>query len=1072
MRVGGPIVVLLAAVLAMSPARAEVGFPRHPAPSPDGEQIAFSWQGDIWLVDADGGVARRLSAHPGYDRAPIWSPDGSLLAFTSDRTGSDDVFVMPTVGGAARRLTFYSGSDHAHDFTPDGEAILFTSSRDAHDGRRPGVYRVPVDGGTPVRALPATANAVASRDDGAIVFSRGGAGAPWWRRGYRGPANHDLWLHRPADGTVTRLHAFDAPELHPSWSGGLRGTVFLSEETGNHEVWILPDAGGPARRLTDLGEEGARFPRAARNADLVAFERGTGLWTLRPGAAATELTLDAPGDSPVGPLDHLDIDEVSEMAVSPDGEEIAVVFHGEIFIRRADPDAPELTRVTHSPGRDHELAWTPDSESLVFVSDRDGRRDLYEVRSTDPDMPRLVYARSHAVSRLTDTEVDEHSPAVSPDGERVAFVSARGDLEVMDVDGSGRRLLVSGHQAPRFDWSPDGRFLALEITDDDYNTDIHVVALEGPLSPDEGGPLNVTRHPDDETHPQWSPDGRKLAFAGTRSFDGDSDIYLAWLRQEDHEATARDLHDEEAMARFRPPPEHEPAPVEEGDEGEENDETDPDRDDPLPEVRIDPEYIHRRLHRISRFPGPETEVAVAEGGETIVFVASADGKRDLWRVRWDGEELERLTTGGTSPTDLEWNAKAKRLFYLSSGEVQSVQVSGKPEVERYAVRGRLAVDRLAERRQIFEEVWRTLDQHFYHPDRHGADWDRVRERAWPLARAAAHIQDFRDALRLMLGELNSSHQEIWDPPGEEGVPTGHLGIVPEPLPGGGVRVAEVLPEGPADRVRSRLQVGEVIEAVEGIALGPNHNLYERLVGTEGLTIRLTVRGVDGERREVDIRPTSRSSYRDHAHERDMRWRRELVDEWSNGRFGYVNLRHMGTATANQFERELYEVAHGKDGLVIDVRDNSGGWVTDVLLTSLTAPDHAVTIPRQGGPGYPADRRLYYAWTRPIVVLTSPETYSNGEIFAWAIQTSGRGQTLGEPTFGGVISTGQHWLLDRSRVRVPFRGWYVRRDGGATVNMEGTPFTPDVVMAREPDAYFRRIDPQLQAAVEVLAREPR
>jgi tricorn protease len=230
----------------------------------------------------------------------------------------------------------------------------------------------------------------------------------------------------------------------------------------------------------------------------------------------------------------------------------------------------------------------------------------------------------------------------------------------------------------------------------------------------------------------------------------------------------------------------------------------------------------------------------------------------------------------------------------------------------------------------------------------------------------------------------------------------------------------------------------------------------------------------GRERDVVIRPYSRGAYRLSVWERDQRAERARVEEQSNGRLGYINLRNMGSASIDQFEKELYAVANGKDGLVIDVRDNSGGWVTDILLHSLLAGDHAFTVPRGGGPGYPAPRRLIYAWTKPVIVLANASTFSNGEIFAWSIQTLGRGKVVGQETFGGVISTGGRRLLDGTWVRRPFRGWYVNRNGAhspeAAINMEAQGCVPDIPVEMPPDARANGRDPQLDRAVTELLHD--
>ncbi len=1035
-------------------ATANVRFPRHPAPSPDGRLIAFSWQGDIWTVPAEGGLARRLTAHPGYDAYPRWSPDGTRIAFTSDRTGNNDVFVIPVAGGESVQLTFHDGTDRAEAFTADGSGVLFSTYRELYEFRLSGIHVVPITGGTSVRALPSVADHVAVRDGGAIVFSRGATAGTWWRQGYDGPAARELWIHPGGDARVEPFQAARGQDTQPSWSSALGAVVFLSERDGTYNVWMAtgPDDAAP---LTRFDDDGVRFPRVSRGSDLIAFERDLDLWTLRPGGEPVPIEIHAPADAASPTAETLSVSRADELAVSPDGKEIAFVFRGDIYVRRAEADATAVTRLTRSPGRDHQISWLPDSRAIVFASDRDGQSDLHRIEAAI-DGERLVLSARFRITRLTSSPEEESRPRVSPSGDRIAYVRGLGDLVVADVDGGSPRVVSTNFQRPEFAWSPDGRWLAFTRTDDDFNTDIFVASVDDDAGPDDVVPINVTRHPDPEGSPIWSADGRKLAFAGKRRYDGDSDIWFVWLLEADDEKTSQDVLDE----ALREDDEPEAVSDEESAEDEE----------PSPRVEINFEDIHRRLRRVTSFPGDERSVVLADDGETFVFAARTGDDHTLWKVRWDGEKLERLAAFDDVPAGLVWSPENERAYFTTGGAIESVDLEGK--TESYRTRGRARIDLVAERRQIYEEAWRVLATGFYDADHHGTDWDRDRETYRRVAEAAAHPADFRDALRMLIGELNSSHTQIYDPPAEgPGVMTGHLGIVPDPLPDDRVRVAEVLPESPAARVSSRLEVGDVLVSIDDHELARGDNLYRWLEGTDERSILVGVER-DGERFDVRMRPESRSRYRDRVYERDVRASRARVEESSDGRLGYINLRNMGTASARQFERELYAVAHGKEGLVIDVRDNSGGWITDILLSSILAGDHAVTVAREGGPGYPTTRRLIYAWTKPIIVLINETTFSNGEIFARAVQTLGRGKLVGQPTFGGVISTSQVRLLDGSRVRRPNRGWYAKR--GSTLDemppMERNPCVPDVRVENAPDDAVAGRDPQLDRAVRELMAE--
>jgi len=255
--------------------------------------------------------------------------------------------------------------------------------------------------------------------------------------------------------------------------------------------------------------------------------------------------------------------------------------------------------------------------------------------------------------------------------------------------------------------------------------------------------------------------------------------------------------------------------------------------------------------------------------------------------------------------------------------------------------------------------------------------------------------------------------------------------------------------------------------VSGTPITPTTDIARLLDRTVDKPVWLEVAGADGTKREVTIRPIAFSAWRGLLYDEEIEARRARVRELSGGSIAYLHVAGMSEESLDLFERDLYAEAHGKDALVIDVRDNGGGWTTDLLLTSLMAPDHATTVARGGGPGYPSDRRLLYAWTRPIVVLCDEYSFSNAEIFSWSIRAMKRGPLVGQQTNGGVISTGGTGLLDGSYLRLPFRTWYSRLDGS---EMEGTGCLPDVPVADLPGDLARGVDAQLERAVEEARKQ--
>ncbi len=1056
------IVVAISVILCSAASAVEAPLPRHPAPSPDGTQIAFSWQGDLWLVPVAGGEARRLTANPATERFPVWSRDGRLIAFASNRYGNDDVFVMPADGSAApTRLTFASTSDVPDDFTPDLEAVLFTSNRAESVKWGTQLWTVPLAGGTPALAQDAFGEAAGFSPDGeSLVFVRGQT--KWTRRGYRGPASRDLWLRAGDD--YERLTDFDGTDDCPTWLDGGH-LAFLSSRDGRKNVYRLDVATKTATQLTFHEGSAVRFPRAAADGSVIAYEFEDGIWTVPPaGGPSTRLSIQVAADQVNNPVDRRTAtDDADELAISPNGKLAAFIVHGDVFVTAiVDKDDQEIAkpptaRVTTTPERERDLSWSPDGKTLLFSSAANGNDDLYTAVPTPKDTP-WPEAFDFRLTRLTDAPAEEYAATFSPGGDRIAFIRGQGQLVVRPKDGGAETVLLDHWAAPNYAWSPDGAWIAYSTSDEHYNSEVWVVPSTN------GERYNVSRHPDDDFAPRWSPDGRRLVWTAKRA-DNTFDLWGVWLAREDDERTPAqwlklwaDKGGDKKKGK---------------DKDDASDDDDEDEKKPeLPTVSIDFERLWERVRRITDLKGDEGPARISPDGKTIIFTAEFEGEEDLYSVRWDGEDLERLTKDGAEPEQFVFDRKGKTIFYLDGkGHIKRVGLDGKAG-DPIPFKARYVVDARLERAVVFDEAWRALNENFYDPDFHGVDWPAQQVKYRPWALAASTKQDFADIVNLMLGELNASHMGYY-PPGtrgraiESGDRTGWIGVTYDPAAGGpGILIKEVLPDSPAWRADAAIQPGERLVAVNGIEIEDTTNVFELFVDTEGERTPLTVRGIDGDERTVVVEPVA--SQRGLRYDEWVRQRRALTDRWSGGRLGYIHIQGMDIPSFEEFERMLFAAADGKEGLLVDVRSNGGGWTTDYLMAVLMVQRHAYTVPRGGDPAiraYPQSRLPLSAWTRPAAAICNEDSYSNAEIFSHAFKSLGRGPLIGSPTFGAVISTGGMRTLDGSTVRLPGRGWFVAPTG---LNMEHNGAVPDVLVWQPPseDASATE-DTQLARAVQVL-----
>ncbi|MEM1135300.1 MAG: S41 family peptidase [Bacteroidota bacterium] len=1039
---------------------------RYPNLSPDGQKIAFSYQGDIWIALANGSQPQRITIHEAYETAPIWSPNGQKIAFSSNRYGNDDVFVVDAIGGMPLRLTYHSENDNPTAWQGN-EFVLFETRRNfVHVEREREIHKVSAVGGTPSRLLDALGfQAIPSPNGKLIALVKGTCRVE--REAYEGPANRDIWLYNSETASYTQITTFEGQDIQANW-GDDNTLYYLSATNGTYniysqEITTTGELQGASDALTSFTEDGIRNFNVSADGTKIVFERQDGIFSLEIASkAVNKIDVKLNTDYRFDPLVHKTFSkDATEFSVSPNEKYIAFVVRGEIFVTENDKEKTRTVRLTKSPYRDQDVSWLNDS-SLVFTSDREGQYDLYLLHSKDAYETNIFKSLKHEIVRITNSPEDESGPIIAPDSKKIAFRKGRGTLVTADISSLGilskTVTLQDGWATPSgISWSPDSRWLAYSLDDLTFNEEVYIHEANGNSSP-----VNVSMHPKSDTDPYWSADGTKLGFLSARN-NGDVDVWFAWLKEEDWEKTKQDWEDEEP---------------------EEKEEEEKDDKQEISPIKIDFEDIHYRLSQVTSLPGNEANLSISHDGEYLYFVNNRSGRQsfeaeqDLHKIKWDGTELEKLTTKGANPFNIQLGAEGKHLYALKAdGSLVSIDTeSGKQEGIPFIAK--MTINYNKERNQLFEEAWRTLNAGFYDPGFHGKDWRSIKEKYKVWAMKASTQRDFRDMFNKMLGQLNASHMGMRgaDRSDTQKEVTGLLGLEIMPQ-SNGIAVKRVIPRSPADRNNSQLAVGDIITQVNGESVSVSQNFYAPLVNTVSEKVLLNVRNVSGNEREVVIRPTS--SLRTELYDEWVKDRKKLTATYSGGKLGYIHIRGMNWTSFEQFERELMAAGLGKEGIIIDVRYNGGGWTTDYLMAVLNVKQHAYTVPRGAAQElasehtkfktyYPFGERLpLAAWTKSSVALCNESSYSNAEIFSHAYKNLGIGKLVGKPTFGAVISTGGKSLIDGSYVRLPFRGWYVY---ATEKSMENIPATPDIIVENAPDSKSKNIDEQLKKAVETLLTE--
>ncbi|MEK6325649.1 MAG: LpqB family beta-propeller domain-containing protein [Acidobacteriota bacterium] len=1055
----------------------------EPALSPDRSEIAFVSGGDIWTVPAAGGEARLLVSHPANESRPLYSPDGRKLAFISNRTGGGDIHVLTFDTGDLKRLTFDDANDQLDAWSRDGRWIHFTSSSRDISGMND-LFRVSDDGGTP---MPVSADRYASEyfsapspDGKALALTaRGIASGQWWRKGHSHLDECEIWLMRDAAApTYERITESGAKQMWPMWSVDGASIFYVSDRSGAQNIWTVSlnasspqsrkERGGSAvaRQVTKFKDGRVLWPNISYDGKAIVFERNFAVWKLDTGTGhASEVPITRRGAAAGPSVEHLRLtDQIQELALSPDGKKVAFVVRGEVFAASAK-DGGDAARVTKSPSNESQIAWAPDSRKLAYVSDRDGAPHVY-----------LYDFASNAETQLTREVAGDAAPGFSPDGKSLAFERDARELRVMDLDSKQERLLATGvfERPPigsthSFVWSPDNKWIAFTSASAKSFTNVLVVPAAGGEVKQISFLANVFNN-----SISWSPDGAFILFDTAQRTEGSqiARVDLIPRTPRFREDQFRDLFKEESP---RPTRTNQPTQENRQPQSETPNATAPSagekKQSPKP-VEIVFQDIKKRLSLLPVGVDAGNQ-EISPDGKWLLMNAGAAGQQNLYIYSLD--ELARepavarqLTSTPGVKRDAQFSPDSKEVFYLEQGRINVVAVDTRI-ARPLAVNAEMDIDFAREKIEVFNQAWSYLRDNFYDPNFHGVDWQAVRAEYAPRIGGAGTPDEMRRLLSLMVGELNASHLGVSAPFAGNQASTGRLGLRfdrAEYESGGRLRVTEVIPLGPA--ALAGVKTGEYLLAIDGTQIGPRVNVDELLSFKIARRISLTVSASsDGtNKREVAVRPVNIATEKGLLYRKWVEEKREYVAKISGGRLGYVHMFDMGTGSLAQLFVDLDTENHSREGVVVDVRNNNGGFVNAYAIDVFARRGYMI-MTRRGFPSAPARTVLgQRALEAPTILVTNQHSLSDAEDFTEGYRALKLGKVVGEPTAGWIIYTSNTTLIDGTSLRLPF----IKITSSDGKLMELTPRPVDVPVVRPIGESYTGRDVQLETAVRELLKQ--
>ena len=1116
------LVVFLCAMLAGA---GEIKLARHP--SYQSGKIAFSYLGDLWVVNEDGSNPLRITDNRARDVYPRFSPDGHWIAFSSKRYGNYDVFVVQATGGAPRRLTFNSTDDTVVGWSRDGQKVLFQSSRGRMFPGIPSLFEVSIEGGLE-QPLPTDWGywASYSPDGKQLVFNR--HPMVWWRKHYRGSYAADLWIMDVAAKKFRKL-ADDAQynQFWPMW--GNKGEIFFVADRlpnekaikpGSAEVlksvnniWKIPEKGGAPVQVTKHTSGNLYWPSMSADGRVIVYEENSGLWKLDTATGQTrEVKIRIDSDTKENSIETLTINsEADSYDLSPSTRRAVISTHGELFTIATERG--DTTRLLESSGaRERSPRWSPDGKTIAFISDRSGREEVWLCGPLGENLKRI----SDSDTEKSGGRGDAGGALWAPDSKSLLYSASDRKLYRYNLaDGKTTTVTSSEVSTPRSAaFSPDGKWISYTKVDRAMRPHVYLVPVSG------GEERRIT---DDsvsgESGGVWTRDGRYLLFvsgggqysgiASASSTRSTSQLQLLPLQKLDKDPFARDIDDEEAAAAAeaadrsrtatgfgaRPPADAKP-----------------------PEVKIDWEGLTRRARTLIGLSGMIADITPAPDSRSVAFVASSEGEggrtsQAVYTIGIDGQRMTRVAQAGPrgeeeeAPTrgfgggglgSLAFSRDGRSLFYREGRSIYSVEVGGASGAERGAasaapsgLRGRssaagsaaaaatpastprrvsftavIEVDHDAERKQVFNEAWRVMKFRFYDPKMHGVDWEKAKAAYEPLIQYTADQEEMHNVISEMIGELNASHTGISAGLGsrdESAARTRNPGFELQADPSGYYKVSYIYKKGPVDHEYLKIHVGDFILAVDDKDLKVPDNYWKNFTSGTGRKFKLLVNSKPSKEGAWELRIDPVSSTA-FATLQYEKWVDERRAMVEKASNGEIGYLHIRQMNAESLRQ--FERELGDNRL-----------------------KKALVIDQRFNPGGGIDQELlqilqqrYYQKTRsrdsidvtrpaqaffgPMVVMQNERSTSDAEMFPQGFKDLGLGKTVGMPTYGAVIGTGSYTLMDGSSIRTPGSGvWTARGE-----NLENFGVQPDVKVDNTPEDFLAGRDAQLEKAVQVLQDE--
>ena len=1027
-------------------------------PGTNGQDVAFSYAGDIYTVPISGGTARKLTSHKGYEAFARYSPDGRTIAFTGQYDGNTEVYVMPAQGGEPKRITFTSSNprDDWGDrmgpnnitmaWTPDGSGVIYRNRiSESFDGK---LWKAPINGGMAEELpLPEGGFCCYNADGSKLAYNRVFREFRTWKY-YKGGMADDIWIYDTKAKTVTNITNNIAQDIDPMWIGD--EIYFMSDRDNRMNIFVYNTQTGATQKVTDFTEYDVKFANCGGGK--IVFENGGYLYVLDPATKRSEkITIYLNSENNFAREEQRKVGEnLRGGSLAPDGSRLALSARGEVF------DVPAkhgVTRnITHTPGvHERNAAWSPDGKNIAYISDQTGETEIW-VRPVDSDQARQLTFDN-------DTYIRDFE--WSPDGSQIVYTDRKNRMVLLNVNGktSNKQILLTDEmgEIPTPSFSPDGKWLTY------YRRGANEFSVVYLYNIAERKEYPVTDRWYDSNSPVFSSDGKYLIFASARDFNP---IYsnIEWnFAYGEMEGIYMVMLSKDTPSPFLPKDDK----VQAGDEQSK----DTPKDAPKAKGKNKPQVDTKAVR-----------IDIDGIGDRIVKLPIGAGGYGGFVC--DGEHLWYNGRGSVRVFDLKEqkdevvadrarmsaSADMKNALFLKGGKVYIAPLSPRKAELNNAVNTDdmiATVNYDQEWNQIFNEAWRAYRDGFYLENMHGVDWQAMHDKYAQLLPYVKNRLDLTYVIGGMISELAVGHAYV-DGGDHIMIDEHHIGMLGAEMErsGNGFKIKKIL-RGAPDREELRspllepgmnIKEGDIITAVDGVSTAGVDNIYTLLRDKADVMTELTING----NRKVVVKPIQ-DEYPLYHYE----WVQHNIDyvsEKTGGRVGYIYIPDMGPEGLREFSRYFFAQID-KEALIVDDRGNGGGNISPMVIERLLRQPYRLTMYRGSNHNGTTPEQTIYG---PKVLLVNKYSASDGDLFPWSFKENKIGPVIGTRSWGGIVGiSGSLPYMDGTDIRVPFFTNYDTR-GNWIVENHGV--DPDIIIDNDPVLEYQGIDQQLDKAIEVILEQ--